>query len=296
MGADSKQFLCIGHIRYCMDSEDDGNMALDLVRLGMCDIITDSCTWNSEVMNHGLQWMLHLVPNLQPLSNLPNPIPIAVGCWFAATVHGIPYLLMNGKEVDPTIDSSEANRIGAHFYPLSSLMLNPSEDDGINESIEFYLPRVNAFDESFQLRIETLAAAAKNGEKIENPKRGEDVLVMYEYTDGGGEWCRGVIESEHSVDVYTVILTDYGQRIFVKIDKILKLDHAEKLMPVQLFNVRFTMPTSNEELSSIRSALADDFVLMRVEKICECTLNTEEIFVSIWKCKKNAFDDLTRIC
>merc|ERR1719357_1840721 len=296
MGTDSKQFPCIGHIRYNMDIENDGNMALDLVRLGVCDIITNSSKWNSEVLNHGLEWMSHLVPNLQPLLSLPNPIPVAVGSWFAATAHGIPYLLINGKEVDPTIDSSEANRIGAHFYPLSSLMLNPSDDDGINENIEFYSPMVNALDESFQQRIEALAAAAKNGEKIVNPKMGENVLVLYEYTDGGGEWCRGVIESEHSVDVFTVILTDYGQRIFVNIDKISRLDHAEKLMPAQLFNARFTMPTSNEELLSIRSDVADDFVLMRVENISECPLNTEEIFVSIWKCTKNAFDELTRIC
>merc|ERR1719357_1584274 len=223
MGTDSKQFPCIGHIRYNMDIENDGNMALDLVRLGVCDITTNSSKWSSEVLNHGLEWMSHLVPNLQPLLSLPNPIPVAVGSWFAATAHCIPYLLLNGKEVDPTIDSSDANRIGVHFHPLTSLKLNPSDDDGINESIEFYLPRVNAFDESFQQRIETLAAAAKKGEKIENPKRGDDVLVMYEYTDGGGEWCRGVIESQHSVDVFSVILTDYGQRIFVKIDKISRM-------------------------------------------------------------------------
>ena len=145
-----------------------------------------------------------------------------------------------------------------------------------------------------------MSAAAQYAEKAENPQKGQDVLIQYIYTDGSKEWCRGVVEVVLAQDLFSVILTDYGHRIFATKKEIFQLNRSGKMMPVHVQYVRFAMPSSNEELFSVRSALEDDYVLMRVENVCESSISSEveEIYVSIWKVSSDpeAGAVLSQIC
>jgi len=296
---DPGQLPLVAQLRYSVERENDGNLALDLVKLNLCNIITSSEQWIEELYNHGLSWMPDItVP--KSLSCHPHPIPLAVDSWFAAVVHGIPYVLVDGVETDPTIDDDVANRIGVHFYPLSSLKLKDKKGVCIDQNLAVYANEVKAMEESLSRKIESLSNAAKDAQVADSPQKGQDVLIQYKYTDGSKEWCRGVVEVVLAQDIYSVMLTDYGHRVFVTKQDIFQLNRSEKLMPVHVQYVRFAMPCSNEELFSVRSAFDDDYVLMRVENVCESSISSEveEIYVSIWKVsdEPEAGAVLTQIC
>ena len=87
------------------------------------------------------------------LSCLPHPIPVAVDSWFAAAVHGIPYVLVDGVETDPTIDSDEANRVGVHFYPLSPLKLKDEKGLYIDQSLAIYVKEVSILKQITKLVV-----------------------------------------------------------------------------------------------------------------------------------------------
>ena len=101
-----------------MNVENDGNLALDLVELGLFEIITSLAEWEKEVSDNGLDWMLDPMTIPSSSSFLPNPVPLAVGQWLLVSVLGLEYTFNGAVEKEPDIETLHVNRIAVQFKPL----------------------------------------------------------------------------------------------------------------------------------------------------------------------------------
>ena len=114
----SKTFPLPANVRYNMNVENDGNLALDLVELGLFEIITSLAEWEKEVSDNGLDWMLDPMTMPSSLSFLPNPVPLAVGQWLLVSVEELEYIFNGAVEKEPDIETLHVNRIAVQFKPL----------------------------------------------------------------------------------------------------------------------------------------------------------------------------------
>ena len=139
-------------------------------------------------------------------------------------------------------------------------------------------------------------------EKVASPTVGQSVLVFYEFTGEGGEWCRGTVETLQRNRRATVPYPDYGHRGQVEVRKMRSMGYEERMMPVQVREVMFRMPESNVELAAIRLDLRqEEKKLMRVEQITPRghPMELEEIMVSVWRVVEEEGEErflLSRIC
>merc|ERR1719318_999232 len=72
------QFPLPANVRYTVLEENDGNLALDLLEMGLCDVITSFSQWENEMSDHCLDWMLGPMSVPNTLSFMPHPLPLAV--------------------------------------------------------------------------------------------------------------------------------------------------------------------------------------------------------------------------
>ena len=93
-------------VRYTMKEMHDGNLALDLVEMGLCEVITNYSQWDKEMSDHGLEWMLDPMVEPPMFSCLPHPLPLVVGQWASVSVEGL----------DPGVGS----RVGVQIWGLDS--------------------------------------------------------------------------------------------------------------------------------------------------------------------------------
>ena len=91
--------------------------------------------------------------------------------------------------------------------------------------------------------------SAKTAGMVARPTVGQSVLVYYET----GEWCRGTVETiQRGGQEVTVHYTDYGHRGKVEVGHLRSMNFQERMLPVQVREVVFTMPDNNRELEAIR--------------------------------------------
>ena len=134
----------------------------------------------------------------------------------------------------------------------------------------------------------SLTLSARTAEKVASPTVGQSVLVFYEFSGEGegGEWCRGTVETIQMGGRVTIHYTDYGHRGQVKVGQLRSMRYKERMMPVQLREVKFLLPDSNQELGAIRLDLRqEEKMMMRVESIIPFghPMELEEILVSVWR-------------
>ena len=111
------------------------------------------------------------------------------------------------------------------------------------------------------------------------------MLVFYKMDDGG-EWCRGTVETVKRSGATTVHFTDYGHRGQVGVGQVKSLGHKERMMPVQVIEVLFSLPDTNAELKAVRHDLSQaEKMMMRVESITPLGYprELEEVQVSVWR-------------
>ena len=140
-----------------------------------------------------------------------------------------------------------------------------------------------------------------NASQVDSPTVGQSVLVFYKMEDGG-EWCRGTVETVKKGGVSTIHFTDYGHRGQATIGQIKSLGYRERMMPVQIIEVLFSMPRTNSELEAVRHDLSQaETMMMRVESITPLghPRELEEVLVSVWRVVEGEEDErylLSRIC
>ena len=138
------QFPLPAHVRYTVQEDYDGNMALDLVEMGLCDVITSFSQWEMEVSDHCLDWMLDPMSVPNTLSFMPHPLPLAVGQWLHVSVEGLEYPIdaERGLEREPDINTPDANRIGVQIKHLSSKSAFDQHQEDIAQSSAVVAPQV----------------------------------------------------------------------------------------------------------------------------------------------------------
>ena len=134
----------------------------------------------------------------------------------------------------------------------------------------------------------SLFLSAKTGEKVASPTVWQSVLVFYRLSGEGqcGEWCRGTVETIQRGGRVTVHYTDYGHRGQLQVGQLRIMRYKERMMPVQLREVKFLLPDSNQELEAVRLDLGqEEKMMMRVEGITQLgyPMELEEILVSVWR-------------
>ena len=60
------------NVRYTVVEEYNWNMELDLVELGLCDVIYNFSQWSEAMSTHGLDWMLDPMAGRHSLSFCPT--------------------------------------------------------------------------------------------------------------------------------------------------------------------------------------------------------------------------------
>ena len=132
---------------------------------------------------------------------------------------------------------------------------------------------------------EVIAQRAYEAERVDSPTVGQSVFVFYS-SEEGGEWCRGTVETIKKKGRGTVHYTDYGHRGHVGITKLKSMGFNERMILVQVREVKFQLPDSNQELEAIRLDLTQgEMMMMRVEQITPLGYPSEleEILVSVWR-------------
>ena len=133
---------------------------------------------------------------------------------------------------------------------------------------------------------EVIAQRAYEAERVDSPTVGQSVFVFYS-SEEGGEWCRGTVETiDKNGKRCTVHYADYGRRGHVGIRKLRSMGFNERMMLVQVMEVKFLLPDSNRELEAIRLELSQgEKIMMRVEQITPLGYPSEleEILVSVWR-------------
>jgi hypothetical protein len=134
----------------------------------------------------------------------------------------------------------------------------------------------------------SLTLSARTAEKVASPTVGHSVLVFYEFLDEGEgeEWCRGTVETIKRGGRVTIHYTDYGHRGLVEVGQLRSMRYKDRMMPVQLREVKFLLPDSNQELGAIRLDLRqEEKMMMRVENITPMghPSELEEILISVWR-------------
>eukprot|EP00092_Neocalanus_flemingeri_P033002 GFUD01035893.1.p1 GENE.GFUD01035893.1~~GFUD01035893.1.p1 ORF type:complete len:931 (+),score=248.18 GFUD01035893.1:289-3081(+) len=295
------------NVRYTMVEEYDGNLALDLLEVGLCDVIKSCNEWEKEFADHGLDWMLDLMSVSVPLTFLPHPLPLAVGQWLHVSVEALEFPLLGGEEHEPGVETPDANRIGVHIRPLDSKSTFDQHQQEICRSLRTISPQIQKLNTYFSEGRTSLAISASTAEMVTIPTVGQSVLVYYKFEEEGGEWCRGTVETIQSKELVTVFYTDYGHRGLVEMGHLRSMGYEERMMPVELREVVFLMPNSNGELKAVRSELGQERnlkegrLLMRVDKISPKKHQREvaEIQVSVWSAVDGGSDvgfRLSRIC
>ena len=136
---------------------------------------------------------------------------------------------------------------------------------------------------------------------MNSPTVGQSVLVFYKMEDGG-EWSRGTVETVKKRGGATVHYTDYGHRGQADVGKMKSLGYKERMMPVQIREVLFSLPDTNTELEAVRLDLQQSGkMIMRVESITPVGYPSEleEILVSVWRVVEGEGEGqylLSRIC
>jgi hypothetical protein len=138
------QFPLPAYVRYTILEEHDGNLALDLVEMALCDVITSFSQWEMEVSDHCLDWMLDPMSAPNTLSFMPHPLPLAVGQWMHVSVEGLEYPLdARGLEKEPDITTPDANRISVQVKHLSSMSAFDQHQEEIVQSLAVVAPQVD---------------------------------------------------------------------------------------------------------------------------------------------------------
>ena len=115
-----KELPLPANVRYTVFEEHDGNIALDLLELGVCEMITNYSQWEVEMADNGLDWMLDPMAPPHNLTFMPHPLPLAVGQWVPVSVEGLEYPLVRGQEQEPDITTPDANRIGVQVRNITA--------------------------------------------------------------------------------------------------------------------------------------------------------------------------------
>ena len=131
-------------VRYSMYEveENGGNVALDLVEVGLCQVITSHAQWEAEVSDHGLDWMLYLISIPHSLAFMPHPLPLVVGQWVPVQVEGLEYPLVGGKEQEPDIATPDATRIAVQVRDLPAGSTFDQFSKEIGHSLKVIGPQV----------------------------------------------------------------------------------------------------------------------------------------------------------
>jgi len=279
------QFPLPANVRYTVLEENDGNLALDLLEMGLCDVITSLSQWENEMSDHCLDWMPGPMSVPNTLSFMPHPLPLAVGQWLHVSAEGLDYPLEGGVEREPDLTTPNANRIGVHIKHLSSKSTFDHQDD-IAQSLAVVAQQVLKLNNSAVEAKASLFLSAKTGEKVASPTVGQSVLVFYKFEAQCGQWCRGVVETIQKGGRVTVHFTDYGHRGQVEVKHLRSMKDKERMMPVQLREVKFLLPDSNQELNAVRLDLCqEEKMMMKVVGITTLghPMELEEILVSVWR-------------
>jgi hypothetical protein len=301
-------FPLAANVRYTMVEEYDGNLALDLVEVGLCEVITSCLQLDKEMSDHRLEWMLDPMSVSPPLTILPHPLPMAVGQWLQITVEGMEFPLVGGEEHGPGVDNRDANRIGVHVRLLNSRATGDQHQQEICNSLRTVFHQVKLFlkiifhPSTYYFQVQKLsttftedrimlALSASTAQLVPSPSVGLSVLTYYPLEEGG-EWRRATVETVQSKQMVTVHYTDYGHRGQVEVRNLRSMSYQERMKPVQLREVVFKMPGSNSELEVVRKFLGQEEVnlmeerlLMRVEQITPMghPSELEEMMVSVWR-------------
>merc|ERR1719186_1892307 len=286
MEKDLQNFPLPANVRYTVVEVNDGNLALDLVQMGLYVVITSCSRWEKEVSDHGLDWMLDTMSAPPPLTFLPHPLPLSVGQWLHVSVEALEFPLEGGAEREPDLNTPDANRIGVQFRPLASHTSFDQHQENICQSLKTATPQIQKLNSSFAADMVSLFVSANKAEMVASPTVGQSVLAYHKFHEFAGEWCRGTVETIQEGGQVTIHYTDYGHRGIAEVGHLRSLSYQERMMPVQVREVMFHMPDSNRELQAVRLDLREEeLMLMRVEKIVPmgCPMEMEQIMVSVWR-------------
>ena len=111
------------------------------------------------------------------------------------------------------MDNPDVNKIGVHLRALNIdavLQQLDKLEPEISLSLKVLSPELEQFQKTFEDFKKRLNYKANTAEVVTRPSPGQSVMTYYEY-EGGGEWCRGQVESLVG-DRANVFYTDYGHR------------------------------------------------------------------------------------
>ena len=274
---DTKSFPIPVNVRYSVVEEYDGNLAKDMMKVGLCEVITSSAQWEKELSDHGLEWLLEPMSELPQLSLLPHPLPLATGQWLNISVEGL----------------EDDNVLGVHVRLLDTEAMFDKHQVEISSSLRSSYTQVERLVTSFNEDRLSLAMLASTAEVVDSPIVEQGVLVYYALEEGG-EWCRGIVKESDGKDTVSVYFTDYGHSGQVEVKHLRSMSYQTRMKPMQLRKVLFNTSDSDQEgkLEIIRDVLCreninptEERLMMRVENITHSknSVEFEEIFVSVWR-------------
>ena len=282
------------------------NLALELLGTedGSFGLIVKLTDWINEFNDHGLDEALdprvkflnekmgsleyyRSAKNIDQISllnilQLPYPLPLAVGQWLLIEMDAVMMCLVDGREVEPTVDTENGNQ----FWCRPVLMYE-SDKMPVNQGLETLRREFESFHEDLQLK-------SVSANTVDNMSIGRSVLAFY---PDQSDWNRAVVNHIKEDGELVVFFTDYGHRGIVSKDKVRALSQEQEFCPVQVLGLHFKMPENSNMLKQIRQSLVEfDRVRVRVEDI-KLNQEGEMVEVSFWKSNENGTDgEYEQIC